>query len=71
MPPHYEDEKLVRDHSERLARLESCPDKIDKLADKIDALTQNVIALRTERNMIVAVTGIIAGLIGGFLGRKF
>jgi len=68
--PH-EDEILVRDHSERLARLEAGVEKIDKLSIKIDALNENVIALRTERNFVVGIAGLIAGFVGGMIGKIF
>jgi len=67
---HTDDAALVRDHSERLARLEAMPEKIDKLEIKIDRLAETVASLRAERNIIVAIIGAITGLLGGYFGHK-
>lgn len=62
-------ESLCREHAERLARLETLPDKIDTMDAKLDGIRDFVISIRTERNIIVAVIGFVTGIGGIAIGK--
>jgi regulator of replication initiation timing len=67
------DENLVREHSERLAKLETTLNLLLKetedMKDILRNIKENIVKLNTERNVIAAIIGAVVGAIAGYFGR--
>jgi hypothetical protein len=75
MPPekydHFNDTKLIMDHTAQLAMLKDLPESIKEINQKLDRVIIWQAKRDAEKNIIVALIGMSSAGIGSLLGKLF